>query len=149
MIELRVLRSVPNYDPTAAPENDAYEAFRAALVTAVGAEINPCWTLRKGDLYILLNDGATSEQQNAALQVGLTHDFTQRTAAQTARAARRANIAAIRNEADTLAGEITSDLAILQGTPTNAQILQAVIRLCQRQRKLVRGLEMVAVDVVN
>lgn len=149
MIEIRVQRSVPAYNPAGVPEDDPYEAFRAALVTAVGAQINPCWTLRKGDLYILLNDGATAEQQNAALQVGLTHDFTQRTAAQTARAARRANIAAIRNEADTLVSEITSDLAVLQGSPTNAQILQAVIRLCQRQRKLVRGLEMVAVDVVN
>ena len=147
MIEIRVQRSVPAYNPAGVPEDDPYEAFRAALVTAVGAQINPCWTLRKGDLYILLNDGATAEQQNAALQVGLTHDFTQRTAAQTARAARRANITAIRNEADTLASEITSDLAVLQGTPTNAQILQAVIRLCQRQRKLVRGLEYIAVDV--
>lgn len=127
-----ITRQLPT--PKAMPALD--EALRAAVgASYLGAGSGPY------GIKVLLQDGVGADTATAVV---LAHDFATRTAGQIAEDAARVDWSDLLAGAQAALAQIESDLTVLQGTPSNAQVVQGVIRLCQRQRSIIKGLLFVA-----
>ena len=145
--ELLINRQMPAFAPddiTTNPILALDEAIRAAIGNKMVGTL-----VRKGAIYILVTDDATAEEKNAAIVVGNNHDFATRTAEQTARAARKQDIQDARAQFGALIDEINADIDILNASPTLAQLTNAVKRMAQRQRQLMRTVRAIVIDEIR
>lgn len=145
-IEVFVDRTPPA--PPTSSTNDPYPAFVAAIKAAVGDALVLGHRTEKSALYVILTDSATPEQQSTALSTALAHDFTTRTAAQTAAASRRVSFDTAKAAITDILADVAADDAILAGTPTSEQILTVLRNMVDREALVWQSLEYLAQDVL-
>lgn len=76
----------------------------------------------------------------AAIAILDAHDASQQTAEQTTRAQRVADFQElIGSRADAALTQITNDLTLLGGTPTNAQVIAVLTRCLHRDRAMIKA----------
>ena len=146
-VELLINRDVPSFSPDDETTNPLL-AFDTAIKGAIGTKMLGT-LLRKGKLFILVSDDCSAEERNAAIVAALNHDFTNRTTEQTARAARKQDIQDARQQFGALLDEINADIDILNANPPLAQLTNAVKRMAQRQRQVIKALRAVVIDEIR
>lgn len=137
MAEIAIERQVPR------PLLETFPALDAALRTALGVKISGA-TYGKGIVRVLFADGYsyTAEDENAARQIVLTHDFNTRTPEQGKETARKADFADLFSQkAQDALAEIGTDLDTLQAGADLAAMRQIVRHILQNQRFIIRGLQ--------
>jgi hypothetical protein len=131
-------------------DSDALEALSQTLRQQYAGKVSGISTNLTG-VFIVFEDSATSDDIQAALAAALAFDLSTRTAEQLARAQAIADFQQlVDNNAQTMlsqlqAGEAAcdSDIELLNGTPSNAQVVQALVRAVTRQKQELQGLERV------
>ena len=98
------------------PSAEAAEALDRALKTTLGEKCSGITAVLKADgqIRIHLTDDATAEDNNAARQIALKHDFSQRTPEQMARAERKLKLTETRENLGKVRSAKTGDAGRLE-----------------------------------
>jgi len=143
-----------------APSSDSIEgldgAIRAVVTTHfAGVARRP---KQPDKLFLLFEAGVTADQQNAAVQIAMAHDFNLRSARQVKETAQKGDLQdiigdkadAILGQIVTLLDEIDADISALSGADAQGRV-QIQQRTLQRQRqqavlirRVVKGMQLIA-----
>jgi hypothetical protein len=125
------------------PNTDALDALYEALVAAVGAKYIFTST-GEGKVIVALADNSTPTDDTTVTQVVLTHDYNLRTAAQQAVIQRKADFQSMVTTAQQALLDIDAEITLLNGTPTNAQVIGIVKAEDQRIRAIIKAILRIA-----
>lgn len=119
----------------------AIPAFDAAMRVIAGNAYKGL-TIRR-DKFFLITEGATEEQSNALVQAALLHDYTARTAEQTAKEQGKTDTAALVAQIDTALSDIATKQAAFQGNQNLANAGALLLELSQDMTGVLKALRYV------
>lgn len=126
------------------PTPEAADALDEAIRSILGVKFSGI-NARNEQVFLILRDDATADEQNTALTIANAHDFSTRLPRQLERVQRKTDFdEVLAAKAAAALTQITNDLATLGGSPTNPQLIQILTRTIQRQEKIIKALAFVA-----